>query len=58
MDMWKRVSVFAAGTSGQKASKLEIEPTGVNEPADRKHHIDPLPIQSATLILIAGKTLL
>ena len=56
MGMWKGISVLAAETSGQRASRLEIEPTEVNGPVDRKHHLNLLPIQSKASIFITGKT--
>lgn len=57
MDVWNGVSVFKAGTSGQKASRLKIEPTVVNDPADWKHHLDLLPTQRATLFSLQERTL-
>lgn len=55
--MWNGVSVCEAGTSGQKASRLEIEATVVSDPADRKHHLGLLPTRRATLILLQERTL-
>lgn len=53
--MYGRHFTFAARTSGQKAKRLEREPTVVNETADRKHHLDLLATQSATFVLQLGR---
>ncbi len=54
--MYGRHFTFAARTSGQKAKRLEREPTVVNETADRKHHLDLLPTRVRRFFFHSGET--